>query len=261
MCHVTTWPATERRRRDLHYQPLDRSACPALTIAEAWPSGLQTVRKGLSQNAAQGWAQPWGCVQESCAGIHVAGVRPYAGVHACVTCMGMLVKHSPPLVTRRHSADSQLDGLWGAARVSCQLLLCGCVWCRLTVSAAAAGQASVVRDDGGKLGRPIPPKAISDCVHAWLKQHEATVGPWAYDGRNNLYATKTLVDSKQINKEKYQEFTVELPNEGRKFPSRFQCAPPPPPACAPRVTQEHFLLGCPPAPALPRYSASLRGPP
>lgn len=83
----------------------------------------------------------------------------------------------------------------------------------------------MVKEDGGKAARPIPPKVISEVTHAWLKQHGASVGPWAYDGRNNLYATKTLVDSKKLTKDNYQEFTVEVANPGRKFPSRFQCGP------------------------------------
>lgn len=96
----------------------------------------------------------------------------------------------------------------------------------------------MVKDDSGKASKPIPPKVISEVVHAWLKQHTGTVGPWAYDGRNNLYATKTLVDSKQLQKDNYQEFVIEMPNEGKKYPSRFQCAPPlqPSPAWARAVT-------------------------
>lgn len=96
---------------------------------------------------------------------------------------------------------------------------------RLLTTADCAGQASVVKEDGGKLAKPIPPKVISDCVQKWLKTYSTTVGAWAYDGRNNLYATKTLTDSKQLQKDQYQEFIVELPNEGKKFPSRFQCVP------------------------------------
>jgi hypothetical protein len=68
--------------------------------------------------------------------------------------------------------------------------------------------------------KPIPPKVIQDCVKRWAEQNKAFIGPWAYDGRNNLYAPKTLIDPQEKKADGYQEFRVEIPQEGKKHPQR-----------------------------------------
>lgn len=74
--------------------------------------------------------------------------------------------------------------------------------------------------------KPIHPKIISDCVERWTKEYAAQIGPWAYDGRNNLYATKTIPDPHKVNKDSYEEFPLRIPNPGKKFPSHFKYASP-----------------------------------
>ena len=72
--------------------------------------------------------------------------------------------------------------------------------------------------------KPIHPKVIQDCVKQWTTQHAQKIGPWAYDGRNNLYSTSTIPDPHNVNKDNYEEFPLTVPNPGKKFPSHYKYA-------------------------------------
>lgn len=72
--------------------------------------------------------------------------------------------------------------------------------------------------------KPIHPKTIQDCVKQWTTQQAQKIGPWAYDGRNNLYATKTIPDSHNVNKDNYEEFPLSITMPGKKFPLHYKCA-------------------------------------
>jgi hypothetical protein len=97
--------------------------------------------------------------------------------------------------------------------------------CREFSSSAGTTEVEKPDDAGGKAVKPIPPKSIQECVQAWTKKMAQHVGAWAYDGRNNMYALKTLTDPHSVKKDGYQEFPVEIVTPGKKHPSRYQCAP------------------------------------
>lgn len=79
------------------------------------------------------------------------------------------------------------------------------------------------------MARPVPVTAIAECVKRWAKQ--AGVQHWAYDGRNNLFAPKTLVDGSKLTGDSYQEFPLEWKEEGKRNPTRFLWVPFQSPTC------------------------------
>ena len=89
---------------------------------------------------------------------------------------------------------------------------------------ACAGQSSAEKDPGDGTVKPIPPTVISDCVKKWTAMHKQTIPAWAYDGRNNLYAPKTLVEKGKLTADSYQEFPMEFQEAGKCHPSRYLCA-------------------------------------
>lgn len=73
--------------------------------------------------------------------------------------------------------------------------------------------------------RAVPQGVISDCVKRWTAANKARAPVWAYDGRNNLYSTQTVVEKNNLTADKYEEFPLEWEEPGRRFPSRYLCAP------------------------------------
>ena len=64
--------------------------------------------------------------------------------------------------------------------------------------------------------RPLPPQTIQRVVRKWAADNARTLGPWAYDGRKNIYAPKPLTSRHELDNEGYQQFRVEVQVPGRR---------------------------------------------
>jgi hypothetical protein len=73
--------------------------------------------------------------------------------------------------------------------------------------------------------KPVLVSVIRACVRKWAAENATQIGPWAYDGAKNLYARKPVASSRDISRDGYQGFYVELPPEpGSRHPGRYMCA-------------------------------------
>lgn len=86
-----------------------------------------------------------------------------------------------------------------------------------------AEQTTPMKDPGDGSVKPISAEVISECVKRWSQQ--MNVAKWAYDGRNNLFAPVTLVESGKLAADSYQEFPLEWTEPDRRHPVRYLCVP------------------------------------
>jgi hypothetical protein len=89
--------------------------------------------------------------------------------------------------------------------------------------------------------KAIPQTVIAECVKRWTAANKASMPAWAYDGRNNLYAPKTLVEKSKLTADSYQEFPLEWKDEAKRHPTRFLYGPavPLPPRSPPARLRPH----------------------